>query len=162
LKPKNTKVNITPDPEYHEQYNNFKISLKILMSSRQDLSDYSDVYDVDQSCDNTILGSNKYQDNTQSNVDLLSTGLSSDDQVYINDNVKFQALDAQPGTLVSLLWIIPAIILVIIIGYIVSGQTFGQKWYRTLNTAPWQPPPVIFSVVWVILYIFIAIAWYVI
>jgi len=74
--------------------------------------------------------------------------------------VKYPATDAYPNTLVSLWWIIPIVVIVVILDYLLSGATFSQPWYRSLDTAPWQPPAKVFSIVWGILYILIAIAWY--
>ena len=53
-------------------------------------------------------------------------------------------------------------LLIFIVGcYLISafGALFTPgEWYTTLRLAPWNPPPIAFPIVWSILYLFIALA----
>jgi benzodiazapine receptor len=59
------------------------------------------------------------------------------------------------------LWIIILIVVLILIleSYITSKGTQSDK-YSSLNKPSWQPAPIVFSVVWIILFSIIIYAWY--
>lgn len=58
----------------------------------------------------------------------------------------------------NLTWIIVVIFIIFIALSIWLGRGFNGDWYKSLNTAPGQPPSKIFGIVWAVLYTIIFIS----
>lgn len=55
------------------------------------------------------------------------------------------------------------LLVVIVLGFIASVFTtpnVGSEWYTSLSTAPWTPPDLAFSIIWILLYLLIGITLY--